>query len=43
MRDGVLTIFVLSESMKERLVLAAIHPEILHGSDHCPVEVVLNL
>ncbi len=34
--------FCVSESMKERLVLAAIHPEIF-GSDHCPVEVVLNL
>lgn len=34
--------FCVSESMKERLVSAAIHPEIF-GSDHCPVEVVLNL
>lgn len=34
--------FCVSESMKDKLVSAAIHPEIF-GSDHCPVEVVLNL
>lgn len=34
--------FCVSENMKEKLVSAAIHPEIF-GSDHCPVEVVLNL
>ena len=33
--------FVVSESMKDRLVSAAIHPEIF-GSDHCPVELVIR-
>ncbi|MBP3729233.1 MAG: exodeoxyribonuclease III [Lachnospiraceae bacterium] len=33
--------FVVSEGMKERLVSAAIHPEIF-GSDHCPVELVIR-
>jgi len=32
--------FCVSGSLKERLVSAAIHTEV-HGSDHCPVEVVL--
>ena len=32
--------FVVSEGMKERLLSAAIHPEIF-GSDHCPVELVM--
>lgn len=33
--------FCVSESMKERLVSAAIHTEVT-GSDHCPVEVVIS-
>ena len=33
--------FIVSESMKDRLVSAAIHPEIF-GSDHCPVELVIR-
>ena len=33
--------FVVSESMKDRLVSAAIHDEIF-GSDHCPVELVIR-
>ncbi len=33
--------FLVSESMKDRLVSAAIHPEIF-GSDHCPVELVIR-
>ncbi len=33
--------FVVSEGMKERLLSAAIHPEIF-GSDHCPVELVIE-
>lgn len=32
--------FCVSEALKERLVSAAIHSEVL-GSDHCPVELVL--
>lgn len=34
--------FCVSENIKDNLVSAAIHPEVF-GSDHCPVEVVLNL
>lgn len=34
--------FVLSEALKEKLVSATIHNEIM-GSDHCPVEVILDL
>ncbi|HBL40879.1 MAG TPA: exodeoxyribonuclease III [Ruminococcaceae bacterium] len=34
--------FLVSESLKENLVGACIHPEIF-GSDHCPVEVRLEL
>ena len=33
--------FIVSESMKERLVSASIHSEIF-GSDHCPVELVIR-
>ena len=33
--------FVVSESLKDRLVSAAIHDEI-YGSDHCPVELVIR-
>ena len=33
--------FVVSEALKARLCDAAIHPQIM-GSDHCPVELVLN-
>lgn len=33
--------FCVSESMKERLVSAVIHTEIM-GSDHCPVEVIIS-
>ena len=33
--------FVVSESLKDRLVSAAIHAEIF-GSDHCPVELVIT-
>lgn len=33
--------FVVSESMKDRLVSASIHTEI-YGSDHCPVELVIG-
>jgi len=33
--------FITSERMKERLVSAAIHSDIF-GSDHCPVELVLD-
>ena len=31
--------FCVSESLKDRLVSAAIHTEVM-GSDHCPVELV---
>lgn len=34
--------FLVSESLKERLVSAGIHSE-LYGSDHCPVELVIDL
>ena len=34
--------FVVSENLKERLVDAKIHTEIL-GSDHCPVELEIDL
>ena len=33
--------FIVSESLKDRLVSAAIHNEI-YGSDHCPVELVVS-
>ena len=33
--------FVVSERMKERMQSASIHQEIF-GSDHCPVELVLE-
>lgn len=33
--------FLTSASMKDRLVSAKIHTEIL-GSDHCPVELVIK-
>lgn len=33
--------FCVSEALKDRLVSAAIHPEVM-GSDHCPVEVVIE-
>ena len=33
--------FIVSEALKERLVSASIHQEVL-GSDHCPVELELN-
>lgn len=33
--------FVVSERLKDRLVSASIHPEIF-GSDHCPVELVID-
>lgn len=33
--------FVTSEALRERLVSADIHPDI-HGSDHCPVELVIK-
>ena len=33
--------FIVSESLKPRLVSASIHNEVF-GSDHCPVELVLN-
>ena len=32
--------FIVSESLRDRIKSAAIHPSIL-GSDHCPVEVIL--
>lgn len=34
--------FIVSEGLKDKLVDAKIHTEIL-GSDHCPVEVTINL
>lgn len=34
--------FLVSESLKERMAGAAIHTEIF-GSDHCPVELTMNL
>lgn len=34
--------FVASERLRERFVSAAIHSQI-HGSDHCPVELVVDL
>ena len=34
--------FCVSEALKDRLVSAAIHTEVM-GSDHCPVELVLRL
>ena len=33
--------FCVSEALKDRLVSAAIHTEVM-GSDHCPVELVLR-
>ena len=33
--------FLVSDSLKDRLVSAAIHSEI-YGSDHCPVELVIK-
>lgn len=33
--------FVVSERLKARLEAAGIHPEV-HGSDHCPVELVIK-
>ena len=33
--------FVVSEKLKDRIKEASIHPEVM-GSDHCPVELVLN-
>ena len=33
--------FIVSESLKDRLDSACIHPEIF-GSDHCPVELVIR-
>ncbi len=33
--------FIASESLKDRLVSAAIHTEV-YGSDHCPVELVIG-
>lgn len=33
--------FVVSERLKDRLVSASIHPEVF-GSDHCPVELVID-
>ena len=33
--------FIVSEALKDRLMSASIHNEI-YGSDHCPVELVLN-
>ena len=33
--------FLVSEDMKDRLVSADIHTEVL-GSDHCPVELVIE-
>ena len=33
--------FCVSDSLKDRLVSAAIHTDVL-GSDHCPVEVVIG-
>ena len=33
--------FIVSDSLKDRMVSAAIHPEI-YGSDHCPVELVIQ-
>ncbi len=33
--------FVISDRLRERLVSAEIHNEVF-GSDHCPVELVLN-
>ena len=34
--------FIVSESLREHVCEAAIHPEIF-GSDHCPVELVLDI
>lgn len=34
--------FIVSESMREHVREAAIHPEVF-GSDHCPVELVLDI
>lgn len=34
--------FIVSDKIKDRIVDASIHPEIL-GSDHCPVELVVEL
>lgn len=33
--------FIASNQLKDRLVSATIHPDI-HGSDHCPVELILR-
>jgi len=34
--------FVVSKALEDRLQQAAIHPEI-HGADHCPVELIIDL
>ncbi|MCR5789476.1 MAG: exodeoxyribonuclease III [Lachnospiraceae bacterium] len=34
--------FILSASLRDRLIDAKIHPQVM-GSDHCPVEVELNI
>ena len=34
--------FVVSESLKDAIVSTEIHNEI-YGSDHCPVELIINL
>ena len=34
--------FIISNSLREKLINADIHTDVM-GSDHCPVEVVLDL
>ena len=34
--------YIVSESLKDKLVSADIHTEVM-GSDHCPVELVIDL
>ena len=41
MLDGVLTAFIASAKLTDRLADACIYPEIL-GSDHCPVGLTLK-
>mgnify|MGYP000706616969 CR=1 FL=1 len=42
MRAGVLTILIVSKALESKLDGAKIHTEIL-GSDHCPVELTIDI
>ena len=42
MQDGELITFVFQKVLKDKIQDADIHSETL-GSDHCPVELILNI